>query len=166
MPARAVRMAVAAAHHVIGHPGHTAIVIATVAVPGCGAIAHGGVGAAHHGEATECLLGLLPAFPAGDELEDVGHRHSLFGARTARGTDIFVKSHGQIVSAGGARVKLAAATGLSGAQLVDRAVGDAHHRPGLVRDDEHIEINKLVALAFEEIGDDCRASQAVTWMRG
>ena len=158
------------APEVVGHAAHAAhvaaVVIAAVAVPWGWAVAERGIGAADESEATERFVRLLAAFPAGDQLEDIGHGHSLFGARAACGTEVFVESHATIVSAAGARVKLAAADPLCRAELVDRAVRDAHHRTGLVRDDEYVQVDELVALAFEEVRDDSGAAKMIAGMRG
>lgn len=97
-------MGVAAAGEVIGHAGHVAAVVATVAVPRGRPIAQRCLGAANKSESPKGLLRLLSTFAAGNKLKDAGHRHSLFGARAARGTDVFVQSHAGIVSALGVTV--------------------------------------------------------------
>ena len=95
MSAAAVRVTVTA------HIGHSATeviatkvaVVSAIGVPWRWPIFEASACATNDGEGADRLLGLLATLRAWDELEDVGHRHPLFGASPAPWTEVFVKRH-------------------------------------------------------------------------
>ncbi len=104
VPAGAMGMAMAT--EVAGAAKVTNGVAAVIAVvPGSGTIANGSVRNADHGPRADRLSSLLAALRAGDNLEDIGHRHSLVSASATGRTEVFVKGHAQIVRGVGRKGK-------------------------------------------------------------
>ncbi len=80
--------------------------VATV-LPWCWTVADAFLGPADDGPATDHLLGLLATGGARNELEDIGHRHTLFCPGAARSAIVFVECHARIVGCFPATVNLA-----------------------------------------------------------
>jgi flavin reductase (DIM6/NTAB) family NADH-FMN oxidoreductase RutF len=95
MPAEIVRMSATAK---VVSAAEIVPTIAAVIIPGRGPIADSGIGDADEREPADHLARLLTTVAAGHSLDDVAHRHALFGALAACGAMVFVECHASIVA--------------------------------------------------------------------